>query len=85
MIDPDIQKYYDTYFDLFISEGWKQFLTDVQDASEIINILTIQDAKELHLAQGQLQVFNRLLNWENSIRNAYELVLEQQEQEESDG
>ena len=64
--------------------GWQQFMSDVQDASDSIQLLAIQDAKELHLAQGQLQVFQRLLNWQDSITNTYDSVVAEAEQEELD-
>ena len=80
LLEPEVQAYYNTYFDLFMTDGWNQFMTDIQSAVDTTNILALQDAKDLHLKQGQLQVFHRLLNWEDSIKNAYESI-----QEESQG
>jgi len=77
MLEPEVEQYYNTYFELFMQEGWEQFMTDVQQAVDTIQILAIQDAKELHLAQGQLQVFQRLLTWQDSITNTYEAALEE--------
>jgi len=62
--------------------GWQQFMSDVQAASDSIQLLALQDAKELHLAQGQMQVFQRLLNWQDSITNTYDSVVAEAEQEE---
>ncbi len=77
MLEPEVEQYYNSYFELFMQEGWEQFMTDVQQAVDTIQILAIQDAKELHLAQGQLQVFQRLLTWQDSITNTYEAALEE--------
>jgi len=84
MIDKEVENYYEAYFDLFMQAGWQQFMSDVQAASDSIQLLAIQDAKELHLAQGQLQVFQRLLNWQDSITNTYDSVVAEAEQEELD-
>lgn len=84
MLEPEVQKYYNTYFDLFMTDGWKQFMTDIQSAIDTHSILALQDAKDLHLKQGQLQVFYRLLNWEDSIKNAYESVLEESQGESNE-
>jgi hypothetical protein len=82
-LEPEVEQYYNTYFDLFQTEGWKQFMADSKSAAESVNnILTPQDAKELHLLQGQLQVFQRLLMWEDSISLTYESLQEEESQEE---
>jgi len=77
MLEPEVEQYYNTYFELFMQDGWQQFMSDVQQAVDTIQILALQDAKELHLAQGQLQVFQRLLTWQDSITNTYEAALEE--------
>ena len=77
MLEPEVEQYYNTYFELFMQDGWQQFMSDVQQAIDTIKILALQDAKELHLAQGQLQVFQRLLTWQDSITNTYEAALEE--------
>jgi hypothetical protein len=82
MIDKEVENYYEAYFDLFMQAGWQQFMSDVQEASDSIQLLALQDAKELHLAQGQMQVFQRLLNWQDSITNTYDSVVAEAEQEE---
>lgn len=80
LMTPDLQKYYEDYADLFLTDGWKQFQEDIQAAALTINIMSMQDAKDLHLSQGKLDVFQRLLNWQNSIENAYdELLLDEKE------
>ena len=84
MLDKEVENYYEAYFDLFMQAGWQQFMSDVQAASDSIQLLALQDAKELHLAQGQMQVFQRLLNWQDSITNTYDSLVAEAEQEESD-
>ena len=74
MLDAETEQYYNTYFDLFMLDGWNQFLADVQAAADTINLLALTDAKELHIAQGQMQVFQKLLNWQDSITNTYDAV-----------
>ena len=80
LMTPDLQKYYEDYADLFLTDGWKQFQEDIEAAALTINIMSMQDAKDLHISQGKLDVFQRLLNWQNSIENAYdELLLDEKE------
>ena len=39
-----------------------------------INLLNLEDAKQLHLAQGQMEILNWILDWENSVKNSYETL-----------
>lgn len=78
---PELQKYYEDYMDLFVTEGWKAFQEDLKAASESIDILSLEDAKQLHIAQGKLDVFLRLQNWETAIRNAHDDLLRSEEEE----
>tara|TARA_R110000824_G_scaffold313084_1_gene499956 strand:- start:2411 stop:2671 length:261 start_codon:yes stop_codon:yes gene_type:complete len=77
---PDLQKYYEDYADLFLTDGWKQFQEDIQAAALTINIMSMNDAKDLHVSQGKLDVFQRLLNWQNSIDNAYDELLNEEKE-----
>ena len=81
MLDPEFELYYNNYFDLFMLEGLEQFMADVQAAADTIQLTALHDARDLHLAQGQMQVYQRLLNWQSSITNGYELVKEESAEE----
>tara|TARA_A100001015_G_C15041938_1_gene740331 strand:- start:3747 stop:4010 length:264 start_codon:yes stop_codon:yes gene_type:complete len=80
MTPEQIKQYYDSYVDMFSTDGWRLFQEDIKLASEAVNILSIQDSKELHQLQGRLDIFNRLINWQESIENAYQAFLEEQEE-----
>jgi hypothetical protein len=80
LMAPELQKYYEDYADLFLTDGWKQFQEDIQAAALTINIMSLKDAKDLHISQGKLDVFQRLLNWQNSIDNAYDELLNEEKE-----
>ena len=77
---PELRKYYEDYADLFMTDGWKTFQQDIIAAASTINIMALKDAKDLHISQGQLDVFQRLINWQNSIENAYEELLREEKE-----
>jgi hypothetical protein len=77
---PELRKYYEDYADLFMTDGWKTFQEDILAAASTINIMALNDAKDLHISQGKLDVFQRLLNWQNSIENAYEELLREEKE-----
>jgi hypothetical protein len=79
---PELQKYYDAYFDLFMTDGWKQFLADVKESAEVFNVRNVADEPTLKFVQGQLAVMDKLLNWEVSVEAAYNQANEEEETEE---
>ena len=83
LMTPELQKYYEDYADLFLTDGWKLFQEDIQAAALSINIMSLKDAKDLHVSQGKLDVFQRLLNWQNAIENAYDELLNEEKERSS--
>jgi hypothetical protein len=71
---PEVEKYYEIYFDLFTTDGWKQFIKDVSNNLEQYDVRTIEDVDDLRFKQGQLKVIDHVMNWEILIRNAYEEI-----------
>jgi hypothetical protein len=71
---PEIEKYYETYFDLFTTAGWKQFVEDISDNLKQYDVRTVEDTDDLRFKQGQLKVIDHVMNWETLIRNAYEEI-----------
>ena len=77
-MSPEEQKYYETYFDLFMSDGWKQFMEEI---NEILDRHRIEDIKnETHLAfvKGERDALFRVRRFETGIKSAYD-VLQRQE------
>ena len=51
-LDPELENYYNTYFDLFQTEGWQAFQEDVKEASETIQLLYSKMLKNYILHKG---------------------------------
>jgi hypothetical protein len=77
---PELEKYYETYFDLFTTDGWKQFIEDVQENAKAFDVRNVPDEKALKFVQGQLLIMDKLLNWEASVEVAYNQVKEESEE-----
>ena len=66
------QKYYDNYFDLFNSSGWKQLIKELEDIYETsYSVESLNTIEELHKSKGEREILSRLLNFENGIEAAY--------------
>ena len=70
------EKYYETYFDLFLTDGWKQFVTEITDILNDHRIEDIKDEKQLAHIQGERSVLNRIASFEAGIKNSYDYILE---------
>ena len=74
-MDKDTQQYFDRYFDLFASEGWKQFIEDMEGNRDLMSdLMTVKDANDLFYRKGQVDVLNRIVNFQDSIENAHKVV-----------
>ena len=72
-MDRDDEAYYNSYFDLFITDGWKQLIGELtQNAATINNVTVVKDTQDLYFRQGQLEVLLYLLQFEDSINNSYD-------------
>jgi len=67
-MDKELEKYYADLQEMFITDGWKEFIKGLRDNS--LNINSIKDAKDnddLHFRKGQLSVIEDILNLESTI------------------
>lgn len=68
----DEERYFESYFDLFSTQGWKQFIEDMDGIQETLNdILSIKDSDDYLVRKGQAQIVNRILGFEDAIKFAY--------------
>ena len=72
-MDKELEEYFNNFFDLFRSEGWKQFIKDLKENGEVINNIELaKDEQDLFFKKGQLNVIGTILNLQTSINNSYE-------------
>jgi len=82
MIDPELEKYYNNYHDLFMSTGWKQLLEDLVGNASIVNsVEATKDSNDLYFRKGQLSVIANLVNLESQITAAEEQANEEDDAE----
>lgn len=79
-MDKDLERYFETYFDLFASEGWKQFIEDTEGNINLVSdLMSVKDANDLYYRKGQLETLNRIVNFKELIERSYK----EQQQDES--
>lgn len=72
-MSPEDQKYYETYFDLFIHPGWKQFQEEIQDILNKYRIEEIKDERHLAFVKGERDALFRIRRFESAMKRAYEV------------
>ena len=68
----DLEKYYENYFDLFISPGWKQFIEETTQGLEALSLEASKDWDSFLVTKTRREQLNNILRFEELIRIAYE-------------
>jgi len=72
-VDQETQVYYDNYFSLFMTDGWKQLTSEfTNNANNINSIESTKDANDMYFRKGQLNVLAHLINMETIVTTNYE-------------
>ena len=75
---PELQRYYEQAFSMMATEGWKDFMEDVQRIADSYDKLSsVTETHPLDFRRGQMDI----LNWLLGLRTAYEKTYEDLEQE----
>lgn len=68
----DLQEYYESYFEMFATKGWKQLMEEVEESIDAFKIDNINNEQELMIARGQLSQLRSLKGLQTVIEQAYE-------------
>jgi len=75
-LSPEDQKYYDNYFDLFSTDGWKQFIAEVQEIHDAYRIEDIKDERHLAFIKGERDALRRVLRFEFGMKHTYDNLMD---------
>ena len=71
-LDKETEAYYNKYFDLFRTEGWKQLIEELKQNAMLINSVdNTKDRDDLFIRKGQLKVLAYLLNFESNMETSF--------------
>lgn len=71
-MNKDLQDYYENYFEMFATKGWKQLMEEVDESIDAFKIDNINNEQELMIARGQLSQLRSLKGLQSVIEQAYE-------------
>ena len=68
----ELETYFNNYFAMFRSEGWKQLISDLSgNVAQINSVELTTDNDNLNFRKGQLAILATVLNLETQIDNAH--------------
>ena len=72
-MDTETEQYFNEYFSLFRTDGWKTFVKEIQaNAFTINNVQQIKDADDMNFRKGQLDILASIINLEQTLEAARE-------------
>lgn len=71
-------KYYETYFDLFISAGWKQYVSEAKENYDAIDLTLCKSWDDYMRLRTEKIMLSRIVNFEDYIKTAYEVLKERE-------
>jgi len=77
-LSPAEEKYYDNYFDLFVTDGWQEFISEIQEIIDGQRIEDIRDESQLHYIKGERSALKRITQFEGGVRLSYDLIKERE-------
>ena len=70
---PELQRYYESRFDLMSRDGWRDLMEDIDNMiNSLNNISTIPDEKSLQFKKGELSILVWLKTLKQVSTQAYE-------------
>ena len=83
-MNQELETYFDNYFAMFRSEGWKQLISDLRGNGENINSVELtEDVNNLYFRKGQLAILGTLFNLETQIDSSQQQALEGESEDEA--
>ncbi len=68
----DDKAWYDAQFDMFSTQGYKDFIAQVTEMKDAMNTLaSVDTAEKLHNHRGQLEILYWMLGWQSSVEAAH--------------
>jgi len=72
-MSPELQKYYESRFEMMGNQGWKDLIIDIDNMIESLNnISVIPDEKTLQFRKGELSILTWLKTLKEVSERAYE-------------
>ena len=77
-MDKELEAWYENQFELFSTQGWKDFVDKSNEMFEIYNDLeSVEDVSHFERRKGILEILRWIDNWEESVNNTYKQLVDE--------
>lgn len=74
-------KYFDDAREMFLTQGWKNFMEETAESIGMTRIEALEDAESFWKAKGALDVMHRILGYENFLKHSEDQAGEDDEED----
>lgn len=78
----DQQKYFEDARDMFLTDGWKNFMAEIEAAIVGARIENLKDEKEFWVTKGELAALHKIFGYESMLKEAEKQAEEDNESAE---
>ena len=79
-MDKKLERFYENQFEMFLKQGWKDFIEDTTNLINTMTIETVNNEAELYFRKGQKDCLNWVLQRQSLISDSYEQLLKDEEE-----
>jgi hypothetical protein len=76
-----LEVFYENQFEMFLKQGWKDFIEDATNLLNTMTIETVNNESELFFRKGQKDCLNWILQRQSMISDSYEQLLKDEDEE----
>ena len=81
-MDKKLEVFYENQFEMFLKQGWKDFLEDTSNLINTMTIETVNNEQELFFRKGQKDILNWVLQRQGLVSDSYEQLLREEADDE---
>ena len=81
---PDLEKYYNNYFSLFLTEGWKQFIEEAKESREALDLDSCKDWDSFLVRKTMRDQLNKIINFENLMKDSHDRMTSSESEDLND-
>lgn len=68
----DTEKFFDDCRVMFLTEGWKAFMKEIEAGIVTVRVESLDDAEAFWKAKGRLDALHQIAGWQNAVLAAEE-------------
>lgn len=80
----DQAKYYDNYLDLFMTEGWKQYIEDTKEVLDHLDLSRAKDWDSFLILRTEIEVRDNIIGFEEELKLSMDNLKDEEDYDEEE-